>query len=534
MAPEQGMYTIAFGFAREKGPVRAENQDQICNFQSSIYGQVFLIADGMGGHEGGAIAANMAITGFKQHFLTVSNQLSLRDSMIEAARLTNLDIYEKSNEKNGGPHALRMGSTLVLCVLAGNVYTLANVGDSRCYSFRDEVLTKLTNDHTAVQKMVDTGILSPEEARNHPESSVLTRAFGQRPDIEMDVYAARSLEEGEMLLLCSDGLYGFVSETAIVDGLRRNHDPQMAADALAQLALAAGGHDNISIYVIRVAPGGSKIPTAPELPIEPEPVSSALPIAAPAAESVLPDTLAQTPIRQASGKSMRRVIAGVLLLSAVLAVFSATLYLRPEVLPVEWRGKLNSWGIRIPQLVGHQNIAQEKSPNSDGAVPVPVIEVSSQAPSPAPPASPAESGSVPLKIILAHPPSTDAAFMTVFTDIRNRLRTEGYAVTPVEKPVRADNVWRAAIPDPSSFAPKQPYVSAVFPEGRQAEAGRICQIAGCAGNASREIASDDRQMFDKNFGPAPMVVFVHPAGRAENKQAASAENKAKTAETPEE
>jgi hypothetical protein len=124
--------------------------------------------------------------------------------------------------------------------------------------------------------------------------------------------------------------------------------------------------------------------------------------------------------------------------------------------------------------------------------------------------------------------------MTVFTDIRNRLRTEGYAVTPVEKPVRADNVWRAAIPDPSSFAPKQPYVSAVFPEGRQAEAGRICQIAGCAGNASREIASDDRQMFDKNFGPAPMVVFVHPAGRAENKQAASAENKAKTAETPEE
>ena len=148
MLPEQGMYTITYGSRRDIGLVRQENQDQIISFDSSVYGQVFLLADGMGGHAGGAVAANMAITGFKRHFQTLATKLPLRESLMEAARLTNLDIYEKSNEKESGAGALRMGSTLVACVVSGGSYVVVHAGDSRCYVFRKGVLTRLTKDRT--------------------------------------------------------------------------------------------------------------------------------------------------------------------------------------------------------------------------------------------------------------------------------------------------------------------------------------------------------------------------------------------------
>lgn len=538
MTPEQGMYTITYGSRRDKGLVRQENQDQIISFDSSVFGQVFLLADGMGGHEGGAVAANMAITGFKQHFQTLSTKLPLRESLVESARLTNLDIYEKGNEKDGGSsNSLRMGSTLVVCVLSGGRYIVAHAGDSRCYVFRNGVLNRLTKDHTAVQKMVDAGILSLEDAKNHPDASVLTRAFGQRPAIELEISEPHSLAVDETLLLCSDGLYGYVEEAAIIAQLRQNHDPQAAADALLQLALEAGGHDNISIFVIRAEPSSTKAITAPDPPVEEAATPQALPAAA-----------KPVPAAAIARRSRLRLAWWLIGIALVIAAVPVAAYLKPDIIPLSLREKLTAWGVPLPppddRAAASAAAPQDQYPVREKTAPVVEPEAAASAASPAPrsaklaagtpaaagraganaesspPASqtpePGAPDAVPTGtpagrtlVVVVFPPNATAVFMNEVHDFVAKIRTGGFQVTEMPKRIEPNGVWRSIMANPAVSAPDRLFLSVVFLSGFEQDGARICRLVPCS-QPGVPVPAGDHWMFQENFGTGAVALFVHP------------------------
>jgi len=253
--------SLRIGANFNQGKVRAENQDRIGRFHSP-FGQVFIVADGMGGHEGGATAAQMLIDGLERHLVQVPPGTTMESALQAAASRANAEIYQHAN--SGDPKTAQMGATSVLALVRGNQVTIAHAGDSRAYLLRGGELSRLTRDHTVVQRMLDHNMLSPEEARDHPDASVVTRAFGQKPDVEMEISPPIELREGDRLLLCSDGLCGYVDDDRIHQVLARGGDAQAIADALIGLALDAGGEDNVSVQVL--AAEGAAAPRVAAVP----------------------------------------------------------------------------------------------------------------------------------------------------------------------------------------------------------------------------------------------------------------------------
>ncbi|HEX4966507.1 MAG TPA: protein phosphatase 2C domain-containing protein [Thermoanaerobaculia bacterium] len=247
--------SLRVGANFNQGKVRTENQDRIGRFESS-FGQVFIVADGMGGHEGGATAAQMLIDGLERHLRQVPPGTTTESALQAAASRANADIYQRAN--SGDPKTAQMGATSVLALVRGNQVTIAHAGDSRAYLLRGGELSRLTRDHTVVQRMLDHNMLSPEEARDHPDASVVTRAFGQKPDVELEVSAPFELQPGDRLLLCSDGLCGYVDDERIRQVLARGGDAQAVADALIGLALDAGGEDNVSVQILAAEGAGGR------------------------------------------------------------------------------------------------------------------------------------------------------------------------------------------------------------------------------------------------------------------------------------
>lgn len=241
--------TWSVSAASEQG-LRSENQDRMTRF-SSPFGELILVADGMGGMRGGAKAAATVtemLPGLMKQFPAT---MPAPDALRQAVRAINEEIYRLGN--SGDPAVAKMGTTIVLALLRDTGETLvANIGDSRAYLFRKGTLQQLTKDHSAVQRLVDAGVLSPEQARTHPESSVLTRAIGQQPDVQLEVYPPFRLEPGDGLLLCSDGLSGFTGPENIAAVLQQNPDPAQIVNGLGRLALDAGSDDNITIQYLRV------------------------------------------------------------------------------------------------------------------------------------------------------------------------------------------------------------------------------------------------------------------------------------------
>jgi protein phosphatase len=150
------------------------------------------------------------------------------------------------------PQARGLGATVTVAMVVDEVLTIAHVGDSRCYLLSGERLEQLTEDHSLVQKMVNTGNLSRIDARSHPYRNVIYRSIGAEEQIEIDM-VRRKLAGGDMLLLCSDGLNGMLSDDQIRDILIVNPDPNSAAKELVVAANAAGGEDNTSVIVVRIA-----------------------------------------------------------------------------------------------------------------------------------------------------------------------------------------------------------------------------------------------------------------------------------------
>jgi protein phosphatase len=219
------------------GRIRDGNED---DFLVDARTSLVAVADGMGGHRAGEVASATALEALRA---AVASGQPLRDAMAGA----NDAVLEKS----GADQDLQgMGTTLTAGTLAaGGNLLVGHVGDSRAYLVRDGKLTQITNDHSLVEEMVREGELTPEQAEVHPQRSIITRALGIDPAVEVDVYPVE-LRPGDRILLCSDGLTTMVRPDEIARILARESDPERAAQALVDAANAAGGEDNVTALVV--------------------------------------------------------------------------------------------------------------------------------------------------------------------------------------------------------------------------------------------------------------------------------------------
>jgi serine/threonine protein phosphatase PrpC len=249
LPPHSSSVAVSVGVECHVGKQRTENQDRVTR-SDTPFGDLFVVADGIGGYQGGAEAAQATVDGFV-NFLKANGNLTLPDALQQAVRSVNADLRARSaarNEQHG------MGSTVVVCVVNGNHVTYAHAGDSRAYLLRSGHLQQLTRDHSVMERMISQGLLTPAQAREHPDASVLTRALGQSSDISLDI-AEITIQPKDALLLCSDGLWGYARHEEIeAVAAAENLSASAAASAMLNLALEGGGGDNISIQFLRFQP----------------------------------------------------------------------------------------------------------------------------------------------------------------------------------------------------------------------------------------------------------------------------------------
>lgn len=229
------------------GVVRSGNED---SFLLDCAQGLFIVADGMGGHAAGEVASEMAVN-------IVSKELgSLRGlsdgeaaaKMRTAIRKANAAIFDRTlaeHDKRG------MGTTTTVMVLFSRRYLIGQVGDSRAYLLREGQLLQLTKDHSYVQEQVDAGLLTPEQARTHPYSNVITRCVGANEDVAPDVYFG-NLEQKDVVLLASDGLTGMLEDDQIAAIMAAEENPESAVNKMIADANRRGGLDNITAIVVRV------------------------------------------------------------------------------------------------------------------------------------------------------------------------------------------------------------------------------------------------------------------------------------------
>lgn len=241
---------MIYGSATDKGLIRSNNEDAYTVITNSgDYPLFFVIADGMGGHRMGEIASNIVVDYAKTRIEAVIQKL---EHIEEISKLLS-DITEKSNVKvyigslentaNKG-----MGTTLTIAAVYDNTLIVSHVGDCRVYLLRKNSLMRITVDHTLVQELVDGGKIVPSQAAGHPKRHILTRALGIPEYVSADTYAI-SLEKNDKILVCTDGLHGFVRENDIKNIMKKENNPAVVAQELIRIANSAGGEDNITVIV---------------------------------------------------------------------------------------------------------------------------------------------------------------------------------------------------------------------------------------------------------------------------------------------
>ncbi|MFD2443474.1 Stp1/IreP family PP2C-type Ser/Thr phosphatase [Bacillus sp. CGMCC 1.16607] len=236
-------------FKTDPGRVRLHNEDHGGIFVNGENNRLAIVADGMGGHRAGDVASNMTIN-FLQKAWEESENIQTADQAEEWLKL-------KINEVNSElfQHAIShsecegMGTTIIAAICTNHFVTLAHIGDSRCYLLNESGYKQLTEDHSLVNELVRSGQISKEDAENHPRKNVILRALGTEKTVEMDIITV-IFEEGDILLLCSDGLSNKVSEKEMLDILSKKEEHEMRAESLIQLANHYGGEDNITLVIV--------------------------------------------------------------------------------------------------------------------------------------------------------------------------------------------------------------------------------------------------------------------------------------------
>lgn len=218
---------------------------------------LFAVADGMGGARAGEIAARLAASVLEARAGDVRGPEGITELIAEANRR----IWEQSL---ADPETAGMGTTVTAALVdedAGTV-TIGHVGDSRAYLVRNGKLEQLTADHSLVAELVESGLLSPEEAERHPQRSAITRALGTEPTVEVDAFTIEG-RPGDLFLLCSDGLPIMVSDTHVLSVIEEtHHEPADAAESLVNVANARGGQDNITVVLFELVGDGAEEPEA--------------------------------------------------------------------------------------------------------------------------------------------------------------------------------------------------------------------------------------------------------------------------------
>ncbi len=231
------------------GMIRSGNEDSFFAHATTQAG-LFIVADGMGGHAAGEVASEMAVQIVARELQSIADLHGdgVRDRVSLALREANRAIFERTlaeSDKQG------MGTTASVLMLSGKRYLIGQVGDSRIYVLRDGGLKQLTKDHSYVQEQVDAGLLTPEQARYHPYSNVITRCVGAGESIEPDTFAGE-VKPGDVFLVASDGLTGMVDDRRLQQLLLSRATARRVVDALIAEANYRGGLDNITAIVVQV------------------------------------------------------------------------------------------------------------------------------------------------------------------------------------------------------------------------------------------------------------------------------------------
>jgi serine/threonine protein phosphatase PrpC len=235
----------AIGRESNTGNKRRRNEDSFV-----VAPPLFAVADGMGGAQAGEVASKLAAAALED---TDPGSAGGEERVVALIQEANRRVYERSN---ADPAASGMGTTITVALVEGTRVTFGHVGDSRAYLLRDGVMEQLTEDHSLVNELMKSGKLSPEEAETHPQRSVITRALGTDPDVDVDTFVVEA-QEGDLFLICSDGLTTMVGDEDILELLERHHDDlDRAAKSLVAAANRAGGEDNITVVAFTISADG--------------------------------------------------------------------------------------------------------------------------------------------------------------------------------------------------------------------------------------------------------------------------------------
>lgn len=251
------------GAATDKGMVRELDEDSLFYTELRIARKaapqtwnLYIVADGMGGHSAGEVASDLAIRGayavVQSAYLapTIDGDLPddearLKDIVRQAVLRANEYVLREAQSRGND-----MGTTLTLALTAGDRAIVGNIGDSRTYLYRDGALQRISKDHSLVQRLVDLGQIGPDDVYSHPQRNAVLRSLGDRAEIQVDVFSVR-LKPGDALFLCSDGQWEMTRDPEMAAIIAANPDPQAACDALITAANKAGGEDNITCILVK-------------------------------------------------------------------------------------------------------------------------------------------------------------------------------------------------------------------------------------------------------------------------------------------
>jgi PPM family protein phosphatase len=232
------------GALSDIGNLRKTNEDYIGFFENENI-KVYIVADGMGGHNAGEVASKVAVDKTLEYIRCAEDTSDLKEALEKGVILANSEVYNfslKNTKLNG------MGTTITACVLDRDRILIANVGDSSCFVVKDDGIIKITKDHSLVQELIDDGSITESQARNHPNKNIITRALGTGSTIQVDLYEL-TLTGIEKIILCTDGLTNEIAPVEILQCIRERKDNLEACKELIDVAKARGGRDNISVMI---------------------------------------------------------------------------------------------------------------------------------------------------------------------------------------------------------------------------------------------------------------------------------------------
>lgn len=236
----------------DPGCARSQNQDSFIMEQLDRHTLLCVVCDGMGGAKSGNIASSLAVDVFvqeiKQTWTPGMEREQLDRMLFSALKLANFTVYDQSRQFE---EFTGMGTTLVAALIHGKTATVVNVGDSRAYCIDREGISQLTVDHSLVQMMVARGEMTPEQARNYPGKNLITRAIGTEPVVNGDIFH-HTVERGDCLLLCTDGLSNIIDEQEILFEVVHGQDKQQCCQRLLEIAKNRGAPDNVTSVLIEI------------------------------------------------------------------------------------------------------------------------------------------------------------------------------------------------------------------------------------------------------------------------------------------